>query len=119
MKVATSCNETVTIPLNDTGAALSMLRMVIHRAKPEHFAETLVALRQMEVFITGKMVAGEPPAEQFLTMEQVAECLNLPKTYCYELARQGKLPSVKIGKYVRVPASGLADYRATVLKKIA
>src|SRR2546425_12173555 len=41
--------------------------------------------------------------EVFLTIPQVAERLALPKGRVYELARQGQLPVVRLGKYVRVP----------------
>ncbi len=40
---------------------------------------------------------------QLLTLPQVAERLAVPETYAYELARQHRLPVVRLGKYVRVP----------------
>jgi len=42
----------------------------------------------------------------------VAELLAVPASYAYELARQGKLPTVRLGKYVRVRASALAAWLA-------
>jgi len=47
-----------------------------------------------------------------LTMRQVAARLNVPVSRAYELARQGKLPAVRIGKYVRVSEKSLIDYQA-------
>src|SRR5262245_25718535 len=41
--------------------------------------------------------------EQYLTPEQVAEMLALPKAYAYRHKRQ--LGGVKIGKYLRFPKS--------------
>jgi excisionase family DNA binding protein len=46
-----------------------------------------------------------------LTIPEVAKQLNVPESYAYELARQGKLPTVKIGKYVRVTYEGLKKYQ--------
>jgi excisionase family DNA binding protein len=54
--------------------------------------------------------------EVLLTMRQVAERLNVPGSRAYELARQGKLPAVRIGKYVRVSAEALAEYQAKLPK---
>ena len=51
-----------------------------------------------------------------LTMRQVAEQLNVPESRAYELARQGKLPAVRVGKYVRVLAEALEEYQAKLPK---
>ena len=48
---------------------------------------------------------------QLLTVPQVAERLNLPESYAYDLARRGVIPVVRLGKYVRVP---LAELKAWV-----
>jgi excisionase family DNA binding protein len=41
-------------------------------------------------------------AVKLLTVPQAAKLMAIPSGRAYELARQGKLPSVRIGKYVRV-----------------
>ena len=51
-----------------------------------------------------------------LTMRQAAARLNVPESRAYELARQGKLPAVRIGKYVRISAEALAQYQAKLPK---
>lgn len=51
---------------------------------------------------------------QLLTIPQVANRLSVPESRAYELARQHKLPSVRIGKYVRVPLSKLAEYERSL-----
>lgn len=51
-----------------------------------------------------------PDAVTLLTMPQVAKRLAIPEGRAYELARQGKLPSVKVGKYVRVPLAELETW---------
>ncbi len=48
-----------------------------------------------------------------LTAQQVAERLNVPKSFVYEAARQGKLKPVKLGeKYVRFTQGTVDDYLA-------
>ena len=51
-----------------------------------------------------------------LTMRQAAARLNVPESRAYELARQGKLPAVRIGKYVRISADALAEYQTKLPK---
>ncbi len=52
--------------------------------------------------------------EQLLTIPQVANRLSIPESRAYELARQKKLHSVRIGKYVRVPLNSLAEYERSL-----
>jgi excisionase family DNA binding protein len=44
------------------------------------------------------------------TIPEVADFLRVPKGYVYELARQGKIPTVRFGKYVRVPDADLVRW---------
>ena len=44
-----------------------------------------------------------PDTASLLTLPQVAMRLAIPEGRAYELARQGILPTVRVGKYVRVP----------------
>jgi excisionase family DNA binding protein len=48
--------------------------------------------------------------ESLLTVEQVAEWLNVEPRYVYRLASSGALLRVYIGRYVRVPASSVRAY---------
>jgi excisionase family DNA binding protein len=65
--------------------------------------------------LTGPVsMTGE--AEELLTMAEAARRLSIPTSRAYELARQKKLPAVKIGKYVRVSAQALAAYQAQLPK---
>lgn len=40
-------------------------------------------------------------ASQLLTAEQLAERWQVPKAHVYRLAREGRLPAVRIGRYYR------------------
>jgi excisionase family DNA binding protein len=51
---------------------------------------------------------GGPRADALLTMHAVAEQLNVPLSFAYELARRGTIPTVRVGKkYVRVEPTAL------------
>jgi excisionase family DNA binding protein len=45
-----------------------------------------------------------------LTLPEVAKVLRVNKDTAYRLAAQGEIPSVKLGKSVRVPRAALMDY---------
>jgi excisionase family DNA binding protein len=45
-----------------------------------------------------------------LTMPQVAKRLGVPESEAYALARQGRLPVVRIGKYVRMRPADLDGF---------
>ncbi len=38
---------------------------------------------------------------QLLTVEQLAERWQLPKSHVYRLAREGRIPTVELGRYRR------------------
>lgn len=66
----------------------------------------------------GVFQGNDPPEartngeDHLLTVPQVAELLNVPKGYAYELARRGAIPTVRFGKYVRVPVASLREWIA-------
>ena len=46
--------------------------------------------------------------EKLLKIEEAAALLSIPRAFCYELARRGEIPTVKVGrKYIRVPLHAL------------
>ena len=48
--------------------------------------------------------------ESLLTVQQVAEWLNVEPRYVYRLASSGALLRVYVGRYVRVPAASVRAY---------
>jgi len=48
--------------------------------------------------------------ESLLTVQQVAEWLNVEPRYVYQLAKSGGLLRVCIGRYVRIPAASVRAY---------
>ncbi len=50
--------------------------------------------------------------DRLLTVPEVAELLTMHVSSLYEMARRGELPSVRVGKHVRVPATALRQWLA-------
>jgi excisionase family DNA binding protein len=51
-----------------------------------------------------------PDDEVLLTVQQVADWLNVEPRYVYRLAASGALLRVYVGRYVRVPAGSVRAY---------
>lgn len=73
------------------------------------------ALLELTKVVQQKVDAGSRPevpveVDELLTAEQIAEILKVRKNRVYELARSAGLPSVKIGRYLRFPRQGLAEW---------
>lgn len=51
-----------------------------------------------------------PDDESLLTVQQVADWLNVEPRYVYRLASSGALLRVHVGRYVRVPAGSVRAY---------
>jgi excisionase family DNA binding protein len=102
----------------DVTAAIATVEQAIHQATPAECPALvgelarLAALAQLRLQ-QGAAPTGSRPAavEDYLSMPEVAQRLHIPASRAYELARQGRLPVVRIGKYVRCPAAALAGWR--------
>lgn len=46
----------------------------------------------------------------FLTVEEVAGILRLKRSTAYEYVRQGIIPSVRLGSFIRVPKARLVEW---------
>lgn len=46
-------------------------------------------------------------ASQLLTAEQVGERWQVPKAHVYRLARDGRLPCVRVGRYMRFTVAAI------------
>jgi excisionase family DNA binding protein len=53
---------------------------------------------------------GPKEDDRLLSVPDVAKILDVPKSYAYELARRGVLPTVRLGKYVRVRSATLRTW---------
>jgi len=54
----------------------------------------------------------------FLTVEEVAEILRLKRSTAYEFVRQGVIPSIRLGHFIRVPKARILEM-AGVEKEVA
>ncbi|WP_424658672.1 helix-turn-helix domain-containing protein [Desulfofundulus sp.] len=46
----------------------------------------------------------------FLTVEEAAEILRLKRSTAYEYVRQGIIPSIRLGSFIRVPKARLVEW---------
>lgn len=46
----------------------------------------------------------------FLTVEEVAEVLRLKRSTTYEYVRQGAIPSIRLGHYIRIPKARIIEW---------
>jgi excisionase family DNA binding protein len=96
--------------LSDYRSLLEQLETEISGWSPESCTDLLSTLERVRVLAWSRIVNGSAQSlssqdsGQLLTLPQVAKRLAVPETYAYELARQNRLPVVRFGKYVRVPA---------------
>lgn len=99
---------------------LTELERAVKEARVAELPALIGVLAQLQaqahLKILGSHEAAKGGADELLTMADAAARLSIPESRAYELARQGKLPAVRIGKYVRVSARDLADYQARLPK---
>ena len=92
-------------------------------AHPEQAASLTAEERsRMIVQIAGLLAALSVPApvvappdedDQLLTVPEVAKLLQFDEAYVYEMARAGRLPVIRQGRYVRVRRSSLHAWLAS------
>jgi excisionase family DNA binding protein len=84
----------------------------------EAIPEILGALARVEALLRLRLtdaIAGTPsvaPEDRWLTPGEVAHRAGFKTPYVLELCRRGALPSVRQGKYVRIPESGFRAWQA-------
>ena len=96
-----------------------MLEEAIAQGKVVDVPGLLGELERLKAMLWSRMVTVSCRATShqlsdtasLLTLPQVAMRLAIPEGRAYELARQGILPTVRVGKYVRVP---LAEFETWV-----
>ena len=60
-----------------------------------------------------------PEGVEYYTVAEVAEHLRISPMSVYRYTRSGELPSVRMGKTVRIPAAALAAFGGRVLRVTA
>ncbi len=115
--IVQDCKTNKFMELSDYRSLVEQLEAEVSGWPPERCTELLGALERVRVSAWSQVVKGPQslPSQnngQLLTLPQVAERLAVPATYAYELARQNRIPIVRLGKYVRVPAEELERWLA-------
>jgi excisionase family DNA binding protein len=99
---------------------LEQLEQAVAETPVSQIPALIGILAQLQAKAQLKMLSEQRTASDrdggLLTMRQAAARLNVPESRAYELARQGKLPAVRIGKYVRISAEALAAYQSKLPK---
>lgn len=54
-----------------------------------------------------------------LRVTEAAEQLSIARSKAYAMVQRGELPSVRLGKSVRVPQNALSDYVARLVSEAA
>ena len=57
-------------------------------------------------------VTDERGDDRLLTVDEVAKLLNLPRSWVYAASAAGRIPSLKLGKYVRIDPVALRAWLA-------
>jgi excisionase family DNA binding protein len=77
----------------------------------------LAALESIRAALWFRLLTGGAPQVhsggrpgELLTVREAADLMKLRPQYVYELVRQGRLPAVREGKYVRIPRKGLEEW---------
>jgi len=95
--------------------------MLVKELSPRICAALATRAAAVVATLSGRMVisfaAGGPQEgrsdSRLLDIPTVAKLLDVPKSYAYELARRGELPTIKVGpKYVRVRLDDLEEWIA-------
>lgn len=100
---------------------LAGLEAAIQSASIQELPRLRGELKRLDAMAELQMLTGSRPPEQLettgkppMTAKQVAERLNVPTSFVYEAARQGKLKPVKLGKkYKRFTVGAVEEYLAT------
>lgn len=75
----------------------------------QHLGSLLVDLsRALNALVVHE--TERPNETRCLTAGQVAEILGIPGSHVRELGRQGRLPVIRLGKYVRFPSDGVEEF---------
>ena len=102
-------------------AAVTIIEQSIVSATPADCPLLVGELEKLKAQAWAKMMNGHghattspSDADRLLTPTHVAERLSAKESFVYELCRSGRLGSVKMGKYTRIPEKALVEYQATL-----
>ena len=95
--------------------AVSALEHLLNELPLKNFPDFIGELERVKAlafirFMSERVTTTNPNNHDLLTVPEVAKRLSISNYRAYELARQGILESVRLGRSVRVKPSAVADY---------
>ena len=95
----------------DISMLLDVIRKEMQAASLKELAMVVGSLEQLKFLAYTRLVQkAEVENDLLLTIKEVAGRLKISEYRAYELARQGTLKSVRLGKSVRVKSAALMEY---------
>ena len=100
---------------------IQKLEQAVETGTPAQNLQLFLELERLRMLALSRVVKqSQPTSEHFtseepsrlLTIPEVANVLQIPCGRCYELSRQGVLPTIKIGKYIRISQASLHSWLA-------
>lgn len=62
---------------------------------------------QLELPVTGPGYGEEPSQALLLTVKEAAKLMRIGRDMTYALVAEGKIPSVRLGRHIRIPRASL------------
>ncbi len=94
---------------------LQELTPQLRGVEPSHCPQLIGILERLKAQVWARLLSLQSTStdadeDGLLDMAEVAKALKITEHRAYELARQGKLPVVRLGKYVRMTRKNLKRY---------
>ena len=107
--------DVIALPVAPAVHALQKIMHLIYEAEVADCPAVIGMLEQLKAYAWARIlhspVSDGADSNDLMDMVQVSKKLNIPQCRAYELARQGKISTVRIGKYVRVSCRALKKYQ--------
>jgi excisionase family DNA binding protein len=72
-----------------------------------HHTEPNIADGQLDVPVVGPKYGEEPNQALLLTVKEAANLMRIGRDMAYALVAEGKIPSVRLGRHIRIPRASL------------
>ena len=69
--------------------------------------KTRISDGQLELPVAGPAYGEEPTQTLLLTVKEAAKLMRIGRDMAYALVADGKIPSVRLGRHIRIPRASL------------
>jgi excisionase family DNA binding protein len=105
-----------------TAAPLAALRAAVDGLQAAALPALVGALEEIKAVAWARMVTATPTAQQAPTVSATADELaaihKVPRSFFYELARAGRIPCERLGRYVRFNRAAVEQALANDAKSV-